>query len=56
MDNIPILPGFDFWIELPEPLKRLINEAKAQLDKGEGIPHDEVMAAVRERFLSNNNY
>jgi len=40
----------DFWPDLSDDLKQGINEAKLQLDKGEGIPHDEVMAEVKNRF------
>jgi hypothetical protein len=41
----------DFWTELPEDVKQSIDEAKAELDRGEGIPHEEVMAEVKRRFL-----
>lgn len=41
----------DFWHELPEETKKAINKAKAQLDEGKGISHQEVMREVRERFL-----
>jgi hypothetical protein len=41
----------DFWFELPKEVKESINEAKAELDRGEGIPHEEVMADVKKRFL-----
>jgi hypothetical protein len=45
------VPENDFWEELPEEVKQSINKAKTELDNGEGIPHNEVMAGVRERFL-----
>jgi hypothetical protein len=45
------VPESDFWEELPEEVKQSINKAKTELDNGEGIPHNEVMAGVRERFL-----
>ena len=41
----------DFWDDLPEEVKESINVAKAELDRGEGIPHEEVMAEVRKRYL-----
>jgi len=47
------LPQTDFWTELPEGIKQSINEAKAQLDRGEGIVHNEIMAGVKERFLKS---
>lgn len=42
----------DFWNDLPAEVKQSINEAKAQMDRGEGIPHDEVMAQIKARFLN----
>ena len=45
------VPENDFWEELPDEIKDSINKAKTELDNGEGIPHNEVMASVRERFL-----
>jgi len=41
----------DFWADLPQEIKDAINEGKAELDRGEGIPHNEVMTDVRARFL-----
>ena len=41
----------DFWGELPSQVKQAINMAKTELDRGEGIPHDEVMAEMKSRFL-----
>ena len=43
----------DFWFKLPEDIKLLINQAKQELDRGEGIPHSQVMAEIKERFLKN---
>ena len=40
----------DFWHDLPQKAKDLINEAKKELDKGEGISHEEVMAEIKYRF------
>lgn len=44
--------GHDFWDELPENVRIAINQAKAELDRGEGIRHDEVMADLKKTFLS----
>ena len=44
------VPEPDFWDDIPENVQKAINEAKSQLDKGEGIPHSEVMTDVRNRF------
>jgi hypothetical protein len=41
----------DFWFDLPDGVKQSINQAKSELDRGEGIPHEQVMAEIRERFL-----
>jgi hypothetical protein len=42
----------DFWSELPLDVQHSINKAKSELDKGEGIPHSEVMAEIKDRFLN----
>lgn len=42
----------DFWDELPENVKIAINQAKADLDRGEGISYDKVMADLKKTFLS----
>jgi len=41
----------DFWNDLPTEVKQAINEAKGELDRGEGIPHSQVMADIKNRFL-----
>jgi len=41
----------DFWDELPIEVQMAINQAKNELDRGEGISHDEVMAEMKSRFL-----
>jgi hypothetical protein len=33
----------DWWDEITEEQKKLVNKGLAQLDKGEGVPHKEVM-------------
>ena len=40
----------DFWQQLPDEVKQSLNEAKDQLDRGEGIPHEQIMAEIKERF------
>jgi hypothetical protein len=42
----------DFWDDLPIEIKDGINQAKDQLQRGEGIPHSQVMADVKARFLN----
>jgi len=41
----------DFWTELPPEVKQAINKAKDELDRGQGIPHSQVMTEVKSRFL-----
>jgi hypothetical protein len=42
----------DFWAELPSEVKQAINKAKGEHDRGEGIPHSQVMAEIKDRFLN----
>jgi hypothetical protein len=46
------LSDFDFWNELPIEVKQAVNKAKAELDRGEGVPHSQIMAEVKTRFLN----
>lgn len=41
----------DFRDDLPEEAKKAISQAKRELDEGKGIPHDEVMSEVKDRFF-----
>ena len=50
--NLIGLSSNDFWNDLPEHVKVAVNEAKDEIDRGEGIPHSQVMAEVRSRFLN----
>jgi hypothetical protein len=52
LNKVKITPEVDFWNDLPIAVKQSINEAKAQLDREEGIPHDVIMRDVKARFLS----
>lgn len=40
----------DFWKELPQEVKQAVNKAKAELDRGEGVPHVQVMTEMKNRF------
>lgn len=40
----------DWWDEISEDEQAAINEGLAQLDRGEGIPHEQVMKEVREKY------
>lgn len=40
----------DFWDELSDEQKAEIEESIAQADRGELIPHEEVMARIKERY------
>jgi hypothetical protein len=55
LNEINSLLGFsenDFWDELPTEIKEGINQAKDQISNGQGIPHSQVMADIKARFLS----
>jgi hypothetical protein len=41
----------DFWNEIPDEVKHAVNKAKDELDRGEGIPHLQVMSEIKNRFL-----
>ena len=41
----------DFFHDLPNEVKKAINKAKTELDKGEGIPHQQMMTEIKERYL-----
>jgi hypothetical protein len=41
----------DFWRDVPIEVKQAINKAKDELDRGEGIPHSQVMTEIKEKFL-----
>jgi|21_taG_2_1085346.scaffolds.fasta_scaffold16271_2 hypothetical protein len=40
----------DWWDEMSEDERAAIDEGLAQLDRGEGIPHEQVMKEVREKY------
>ncbi|HLR24618.1 MAG TPA: hypothetical protein VK112_02040 [Fodinibius sp.] len=42
--------GTDFWNDLPEEAHRAINQAKAEAKEAKGIPHEQVMKEMNERF------
>jgi len=52
IDSKLSLSETDFWHQLPREVKQALNEAKGELDNGKGIPHDEIMTEVTERFLT----
>ena len=41
----------DFWMEIPIEVKQDIHKAKAELDRGEGTHHAQVMTEIKSRFL-----
>jgi len=54
-NNNPLIGALskgDFWNDLPEELKYDINQAKDELNKGEGISHLRVIAELKTRFLN----
>ncbi|GAA0894644.1 hypothetical protein GCM10009122_43250 [Fulvivirga kasyanovii] len=40
----------DWWDEIGEEEQLAIDEGLDQLSRGEGIPHDQVMKEIREKF------
>ena len=40
----------DFWEGLTDEQKSVIDAGIAQLDAGQGIPHEEVMKRIRNKF------
>ena len=43
----------DFWADLPAEVKEAVDKAKEELNRGEGTPHSQVMAEVKDRFLNS---
>jgi gas vesicle protein len=41
----------DFWRDVSVEVKQSVNKAKEELDRGEGIPHSQVMSEIKQRFL-----
>ena len=46
------LPEPDFWNDVPAEVKQAIEQVKDELNGGEGIPHSQIMAEIRDRFLN----
>lgn len=42
----------DFWHDLSEETKQAINQAKKEAEEGKGIPHEQVMREMDQRFPS----
>lgn len=40
----------DWWDEISEEERAAIHEGLAQLDRGEGIPHEEVMKEIGAKY------
>lgn len=45
-----IKSGQDWWVEISEEERQAIDIGIAELDRGEGIPHGDVMKMVQEKF------
>jgi predicted transcriptional regulator len=41
----------DWWDEISKAERAAIERGRTQLEKGEGIPHEEVMKEAQERFF-----
>lgn len=40
----------DFWVELPDHVKRDSEEAEKELEQGLGIPHEQAMREIRSKY------
>jgi hypothetical protein len=40
----------DFWDELPDYVKNGIEEGLSQSERGEGVPHTEVMKQIKAKY------
>jgi predicted transcriptional regulator len=40
----------DFWDELSDEQKTEIEESIAEMDRGEGIPHEQVMKEIKTKY------
>ncbi|TDW91902.1 hypothetical protein [Dinghuibacter silviterrae] len=40
----------DWWDELPVEVQKEVDQALAELDKGKGIPHEQVMKKYKKWF------
>ena len=53
LNEVRILLGLsneDFWLDLPAEVKTSIELSKEEHDRGEGIPHDEVLSEIKKQF------
>jgi gas vesicle protein len=42
----------NFWTEIPEEIKKSINKAKEEINRGEGLANGHVMDEIKSRFLN----
>lgn len=42
----------NFWENLPEDVNQAIKKAKEELDRGNGIPHAQVMTDIKEHYVN----
>ena len=42
--------NLDWWENISEEERLAVDEGLAQLDRGEGIPHEQVMKSMREKY------
>jgi uncharacterized protein YktB (UPF0637 family) len=43
----------DFWANLPAEIKQPIDKAKAELESGQVIPHEQMMVEMKKRVLKD---
>jgi hypothetical protein len=51
LKQIPNTETKDFWDDLPIQIRKDIETALVEADKGEFIPHEEVMQEMRVKYL-----
>jgi hypothetical protein len=44
------------WEDLPEEVRKGIDEALLESERGEGIPHDKVLQTIKEKYPEYENY
>ena len=50
VENVLKEEGTDWWDEISEAEKQAIKQGVAEADRGELIPHEEVMKQIKERY------
>jgi transcription elongation factor GreA-like protein len=46
----------EVWADLPEEVRKDIDEALLESERGEGIPHSEVIKTIKKKYPEYENY